>query len=262
VTGNASTASALAADPANCASSGLAGGITAAGVAEACVTPNAGTNIANDLEEEVTEGSLADSTIVSADIKDGTIASADMASPFNFSGNVGVGSAAPRAVLDVVGNGYLSGTVAIGTGSVTNNLSVTGNVGIGTTDLSQKLNVQGAGRFIGTGNVGIGSTAPGAKLDVYGDIKATGTGVTYFASNVGIGTSAAAKELEVIGNVGIGTTTWATGKTVYVNYNVGVGSSVPARLLDVGGSIEVDTYIYTSTHYCYTSGTAFVCATR
>jgi hypothetical protein len=76
-TSNVSTASALAADPANCASSGLAGGVTAAGVAEACITPNAGTNIANDLEEEVTEGSLADSTIVSADIKNGTIVVAD-----------------------------------------------------------------------------------------------------------------------------------------------------------------------------------------
>ena len=78
VTGNASTASALAADPANCASSGLAGGITAAGVAEACITPNAGTNIANDLEEEVTEGSLADSVIVSADIKDGVVDEPDL----------------------------------------------------------------------------------------------------------------------------------------------------------------------------------------
>lgn len=79
-TSTVSAASALAADPANCASGGLAGGITAAGVAEGCITPNAGTNIANDLEEEVTEGSLADSTIISADIKDGTIAIADLGS--------------------------------------------------------------------------------------------------------------------------------------------------------------------------------------
>ena len=39
---DADTAVALAADPANCASSGLAGGITAAGVAEACLTPGTG----------------------------------------------------------------------------------------------------------------------------------------------------------------------------------------------------------------------------
>lgn len=76
--GAATTATALAADPANCASSGLAGGVTAGGVAEACVTPNAGTNIANDLEEEVTEGSLADQTVVTADIKEATILSGDL----------------------------------------------------------------------------------------------------------------------------------------------------------------------------------------
>ena len=39
---------------------------------------NAGTDITADLEEEVTEGSLADSTIVSADIKDGVIIEPDL----------------------------------------------------------------------------------------------------------------------------------------------------------------------------------------
>jgi hypothetical protein len=42
------------------------------------ITPNAGTDITADLEEEVTEGSLADSVIVSADIKDGTVTCADL----------------------------------------------------------------------------------------------------------------------------------------------------------------------------------------
>jgi hypothetical protein len=43
------------------------------------VSANAGTDITADLEEEVTEGSLADSTIVSADIKDGEVATGDIA---------------------------------------------------------------------------------------------------------------------------------------------------------------------------------------
>lgn len=51
----------------------ISGGTTSA------VTANAGTDITADLEEEVTEGSLADSTIVSADIKDSTIESDDYA---------------------------------------------------------------------------------------------------------------------------------------------------------------------------------------
>lgn len=42
------------------------------------IEANAGTDITADLEEEVTEGSLADSTIVSADIKNATVAYADM----------------------------------------------------------------------------------------------------------------------------------------------------------------------------------------
>lgn len=47
----ANAATALAADPANCASSGLAGGINAAGTAEACVTP--GTGVATALAVNV-----------------------------------------------------------------------------------------------------------------------------------------------------------------------------------------------------------------
>lgn len=87
----ADTATALAADPANCASSGLAGGITAAGTAEGCVTPHAGTNIAADLEEEVTEGSLADSTIVTGDIKDAEVAQADINDTATLAGNPAYG---------------------------------------------------------------------------------------------------------------------------------------------------------------------------
>jgi len=42
------------------------------------IAPNAGTDITADLEEEVTEGSLADNVIVSADIKNGEVAYADI----------------------------------------------------------------------------------------------------------------------------------------------------------------------------------------
>jgi hypothetical protein len=225
LTGNASTASALAADPANCASSGLAGGINASGTAEGCVTPNAGTNIANDLEEEVTEGSLADSTIVSADIKDGTVVGTDVASPFNFPGNVGVGSATPTQKIDVVGTVKAIQFIGDGsqlTGTSGSNYWVTGAVGIGTTN-----------------SVGIGSISPAYKLEVQG--------------NVGIGTATfnAANYLSINGNVGIGTTAQSqafevfgagafvgTGDTVF-NGNVGIGSSVPGRALAVNGTMSV-----------------------
>ena len=65
---SATSAAALAANGANCSAGYAPLGVDAAGAAESCT----------DYEEEVTEGSLADSTIVSADIKDGTIVSADL----------------------------------------------------------------------------------------------------------------------------------------------------------------------------------------
>jgi hypothetical protein len=54
---------------------------------------NAGTDITADLEEEVTEGSLADSTIVSADIKDETISAVDLSSTLdvtNYTAGTGI----------------------------------------------------------------------------------------------------------------------------------------------------------------------------
>jgi len=47
---------------------------------------NAGTDITADLEEEVTEGSLADSMIVSADIKDGEVAGGDINNVLDLGG--------------------------------------------------------------------------------------------------------------------------------------------------------------------------------
>lgn len=125
------------------------------------------------------------------------------------------------------------------------NYWVTGAVGIGTTN-----------------SVGIGSTSPAYKLEVQGNV------------GIGTGTFNAANFLRVNGNVGIGTTAQSqafevygagafvgTGNT-YFGGNVGIGSASPARNLDVTGILEVDTYIYFTSHYCYASGTAIVCAAR
>jgi hypothetical protein len=61
--------------------SGLTG-ITASQITD----QNAGTDVTADLEEEVTEGSLADSVIVSADIKDGEVGADDLAATLDISG--------------------------------------------------------------------------------------------------------------------------------------------------------------------------------
>jgi hypothetical protein len=72
----------------------------------------------------------------------------------SLAGNLGIGTTAPGAKLDVRGNTSVSGDVGIGTLSPTAKLDVVGNANI-------------------SGNVGIGTTAPQGKLDVRGDLLAT-----------------------------------------------------------------------------------------
>jgi hypothetical protein len=149
--------------------------------------------------------------------------------PFNTSaaGNIGIGSAAPGARLDVTGtvralgfamgtNGPASGYVltasdsagdmtwtptgnidgwSTGTGTV---FTTTGsnNVGIGTST------PQG-GFVVTNGNVGIGTWAPGKLLDVYGTLQHF-----YIAANgnVGIGVASPTQSLSVSGSATIGGT--------------------------------------------------------
>jgi hypothetical protein len=120
----------------------------------------------------------------------------------NFSaGNVGIGSSAPNAKLDVEGTIYV-GNGNIGIGSSVPNGAL--DVGTGAICLGHTCNTSWPaggssqwltnGVMIGTtGNVGIGSTAPQAKLDV--------EGVAYFG----------------VGNVSIGTITPSGVLTIYAN---------------------------------------------
>jgi hypothetical protein len=128
------------------------------------------------------------------------------------SGNVGIGTTAPGAKLDVAGtvrlgapnydswfpytdnNVYITGENIIfrkgsagGWGEVARIVTSSGNVGIGTTEPSYKLTVSG-GDIYGSnnlyiaGNVGIGTTGPSEKLTVIGNIRHTGSiigGTTY-----------------------------------------------------------------------------------
>lgn len=139
--------------------------------------------------------------------------------------NVGIGSATPRSVFDVVGNGYLSGTVTIGTGSVTNNITVSGNVGVNSASPQARMTIDGgiyqsnANALFGlnSGNVGIGSGVPQQKLEVDGSI--------YIHTNVGIGTASPQGQLHVYGSG-----------------NVGLGTSAPAYKLDVNGTVRATSF--------------------
>lgn len=85
---------------------------------------------------------------------------------FSESGNVGIGTTAPRAALEVAGGVTVSGTVSankfVGDGS--------GLTGISSGSSSQ-WTTNGTSIYYVTGNVGIGTTAPGQRLVVSGDIQ-------------------------------------------------------------------------------------------
>lgn len=273
LTGNASTASALAADPANCASSGLAGGVTAAGVAEGCytvsgsgtvvalatapvfTTPNIGVSTATSVNKVTITAPATSATLTIADGK--TLTATNTVNLNTMTDGKYCTYSSSGTALNCASDagsglsGLTAGKIPKASSSSTIVDSViyeNTNVGIGTTVPLAKLEIIGAGTTSATssleimsstrtdlfrvqdgGNIGIGSSAPAYKLDVNGAIRAGDTGNSIINATGG---------------------------------NVGVGSTSPGRLLDVAGSIELDQYIYTSTHYCYASGTSMVCAAR
>lgn len=229
ISGNAGTATALAADPTACGAGDFVNDIAANGTLT-CGTPSGGGVGIGTINPGATNAIMKYVASTTGD---------DSSSMFDVSGNIGIGTTAPLGGFVV-----MNGNVGIGTWSPTNKLQVVGtvaataftgngsgltgiaaggwtdggtnvftttttdNVGIGTTTPKTGFSLDVRGSQYVSGNVGIGTvTVPGVPLYVAGPIKtseiqgtsAPGTPFTITQANIGIGTAAAGAAV-VIGN--------------------------------------------------------------
>ncbi len=183
-------------------------------------------------------------------------------------GNVGIGSTAPIAKLEVLGTAGNNAIANFASASGTSAFYISkgGNVGVGTTSVDAKFEVAGTASVSGiayfASNVGIGTTTPTAALHVEKSGSTYNSGLNSAALfgtgtkriNIGYDTSidagfigsldqgTAFKNLVIVpagGNVGVGTTSpnnrlTVTG-SVDVSGNVGIGTTSANTKLDVSG---------------------------
>jgi hypothetical protein len=169
--------------------------------------------------------------------------------------NVGLGSTAPQAKLDVEGGVYVgNGNIGIGTASpaqkldILGNIYANGNIGIGTASPATPLEVIGAGKFgsvrapyygdaggttrIDVSGAGIVNLPSGQSLTLTsGTITQAGAGNNSFAGNLGIGSTVPQAKLDIEGSAYFG------------NGNIGVGSSAPSQKIDVLGTVKATAFI-------------------
>jgi hypothetical protein len=153
------------------------------------------------------------------------------------SGNVGIGTPAPTALLDVEGtiNATELNTTAITLGGVRRTTWPTSTT-VGDKVNYTELNVTGLTLFTG-GNVGVGKLSPNFMLDVEGTLNVSELNVTYgitlggerrttWPTSTTVGDKVNYTELNV------------TGLTLFTGGNVGVGKLSPNFMLDVEGTIN------------------------
>jgi len=170
-------------------------------------------------------------------------------------GNVGIGTASPSRLLQVVGSSSTSG-ISTGTSTSPNSAELTANgtnyeayllghsfLSFGTNHLNVGTTAAERMRITSTGNVGIGTTSPTTKLHISdGDIRLSNTG-PIFTSEATNGTSGL--RMNTIGGTGGSILrVQESGNTKFqINYNgdVGIGTTSPSTPLDVVGNIKTST---------------------
>jgi hypothetical protein len=167
--------------------------------------------------------------------------------------NVGIGTTAPVASLDVNSTIYSHGNVAIGTSLLTGGRLVVmgGNIGLGTTAPVSLLDVNRLVNVLSGGNVGINTTVPAAKLQVDGAIYAndgTSTPTNSAVSLASAGDAMIGGDMEVDGMLyadgGLavaGTGAGQFGTTAPTWAGVSLASSGD---LMVSGDVEIDGKLY------------------
>ena len=191
-----------------------------------------------------------------------------------FEGNVGIGTAAPAAKLDVAGTVKMTG-FKMPTDAATNYVLTSDSVGVGTWQAATggatgwTITNGGNDEYASVpGNVGIGTTAPIARLEV-SDAQANHVGI--YAHSSGMGAAA----LTAVSQFGVGVDAACTGDDEgsiairgqaaqwnqyagffqggknYFEGNVGIGTTTPAYKLDVVGDSRIsgNVGIGTSTPY-------------
>jgi len=148
-----------------------------------------------------------------------------------FSGNVGIGSSTPSAILSIQGTSSAATTDLLGISSSTGASLLTvlsnGNIGIGSSTPSAILSIQGTSSAATTDLLDISSSTGASLLTVLSN------------GNIGIGTIAPLSELDINGGVAIGYgyagTDVAPSNGAIIQGNLGIGTTSPMATLAIAG---------------------------
>ena len=179
----------------------------------------------------------------------GVISAGGSGSSYFSSGNLGVGTINPQAAFVVTG-----GNVGIGTWTAANLLSIVGGASIGSATYANTT--APANGLLVSGNVGIGSLAPGQLLDVQGTTRTAfftlsgngaAAGNVMVSNAVGMGTWMAASTLPISGAAGTNYWTLDIGNVgINTSNNIGIGTISAVNSLNILGNVGVGTISYSN----------------